>query len=338
MVAGAGADPHAGSGVRALSGKHLIHAADLFPAQTPHGQRRYGVRRPLDAEIRHESGSGRSLYRSPGQRRRADYKGRTSQCNRATAAAVRPDRSPKRGQHAAWILGRKDARHRAGTLRKEAHHLSPHGEPLYSARCVRGDSPAVGLALRPYGFRPSGCRPVGRRAEPPFGGRQEGDRPPCSAHHRPYARGTCDGFCQNLRYDRRPHGRGVLARVSERDHLRPYGVCRRSVRGARHDRNERRMAQGMGRAGRAYRGGCGGSARARRGGYAHGARMRPSGKADAPPPAAYRKQPARGNGDRRQGVGRRSRARGHEGFRPRNSRHPCGGDRDAFFARVYPQG
>ena len=172
MVAGPGADPYAGAGVWALSGKHLVHAADLFPAQTPHGQRRYGVRRSLDAEIRHESGGGRSLYRSPGQRRRKGYKGRTPQCDRTTAAAVRPDLAPERGQHAARILGRKDARHRAGALRKEARHLSPHGEPLHSAGRVRGDRPAAGLALRPYGFRPSGRRPVGRGAEPPFGGRQ----------------------------------------------------------------------------------------------------------------------------------------------------------------------
>ena len=335
MVAGQGADPHAGAGVRALSGKHLVHAADLFPAQAPHGQRRYGVRRPLDAEIRYESDGERGLYRSQGQRRRAGYEGRASKSDRTTAAAVRPDLAPERGQHAARILGRKDARHRAGALRKEARHLSPHGEPLHSAGRVRGDHPAAGLALRPYGFRPSGRRPVGRRAEPPFGGRQEGDRPPCPADHRPYACGTCGGSCQNLRYDRRPHGRGVFARVSERDHLCPHGVRGHPVRGARYGRNECRMAQGMGRAGRAYGGGCGGSARARRGGYAHGTRMRPSGKADAPPPAAYRKQPARGNGDRRQGAGRRGRARGHEGFRPRNSGHPCGGDRNALFARVY---
>ena len=52
--------PYAGAGVRALSGKYLVHAADLFPAQTPHGQRRYGVRRPLDAEIRYESDGERA--------------------------------------------------------------------------------------------------------------------------------------------------------------------------------------------------------------------------------------------------------------------------------------
>ena len=150
MVAGPGADPYAGAGVWALSGKHLVHAADLFPAQTPHGQRRYGVRRSLDAEIRHESGGGRSLYRSPGQRRRKGYKGRTPQCDRTTAAAVRPDLAPERGQHAARILGRKDARHRAGALRKEARHLSPHGEP---PRCWPR-SPAIRVSAN----RPPTCR------------------------------------------------------------------------------------------------------------------------------------------------------------------------------------
>lgn len=161
MVAGQGADPHAGAGVRALSGKHLVHAADLFPAQAPHGQRRYGLRRSLDAEIRYESGGGRSLYRSPGQRRRAGYEGRTPQCHRATAAAVRPDRSPERGQHAVRILGRKDARHRAGALRKEARHLSPHGEPLHSAGRVRRNKPRCwprSPVIRVSAIRPPTCR------------------------------------------------------------------------------------------------------------------------------------------------------------------------------------
>ena len=171
------------------------------------------------------------------------------------------------------------------------------GEPLHSAGRVRRNSLAAGLALRSYGFRPSGRRPVGRGAEPPLGGRQKSDRPPRPADHRPYACGTCGGPCQNLRYDRRAHGRGVLARVSERDHLRPYGVRGhpfevrgtvvtsagwRKVWGEPEERTEEDAAA---------------LPELAEGGYAHGARLRPRGKADAPTPAAYRKQPARGNGD-----------------------------------------
>ena len=77
----------------------------------------------------------------------------------------------------------------------------PAREPLHSAGRVRGDHPAAGLALRPYGF--SAIRPPTCRAESwnrrSVDGRKVTDHLP--ADHIPYACGTCGGSCQNLRYD-----------------------------------------------------------------------------------------------------------------------------------------
>ncbi len=309
--------PYAGAGVRALSGK--IPRSRRRPISGSNSTRPKTLRRSPSSRRRNTIRKRRrtGLYRSQGQRRRAGYEGRASKVTEQPPLLYDLTSLQKEANTRHRILGRKDARHRAGALRKEARHLSPHGSRYIPqdvfeeiTRCWPR-SPAI---------RVSAIRPPTCRAEswfPPFGGRQEGDRPPCLliTGHTPAELAADHAKI----YDMIAESRMVeafFARVSEREITsvrmecagirsrcavrstsagwRRYGASRKSVR-----RRMRRLCP-----------------RNSPRGYAHGTRMRPSGKADAPRPlqpkaACSRQWRPLGR------AGRRGRARGHEGFRSR---------------------